>query len=627
MSYDPNKPKSLDNLEQRLYSPRQDIVPKERRAMHEKQYNIPQDWERPVQEKEEPMFLDQQEKKANWFFRFFILAFLFFLGAAGYAGYIFMYGPQSIKRNVDILINAPLSTSGGEPFEFEVLVENRDASPIILSELVVEFPDGTRKTGDINTMYEEEKREIPVIEGGTISKQNFSALLFGEENEKKDIKVFLTYRTEDSNAFFDKEKVFDTVLRSTPVRMTVNHISETTSGQDVSFTIELVSNSTQDLKDIVVEGTFPFGFNLKKSTIPVQDDKKTWIIPSLRPKESITFTVTGSLDGLQGEEKFFKFVTGLKTTNEESSLVVFNTRNSTINIQRAFLELALNINGDSDQVINVTPGATNTGVISFKNNSTSSIRNAEIILSMSGSGLQKESVNVDNGFYNSNNNTITWDATTIPELANFPVGGLETLTFNFGTLAILSATNPELKFSIAVKGNRNTDGNVIDTLEDTIVRTIKFNSEVDFSGIAEYDSLVLKNTGPLPPRVGSKTSFNGVIEITNSSNRLQNAVLKMNVPNYIQYSNVFSPTTENVTYDPVSRTITWNIGTIEPKTGYQGNPAKKLYVQTSFVASISQLDQSPELLNNIMFEAVDSFTGEKVQRNIQKISSLRNVTR
>jgi hypothetical protein len=264
------------------------------------------------------------------------------------------------------------------------------------------------------------------------------------------------------------------------------------------------------------------------------------------------------------------------------------------------------------------------GTINFKNNSSSSIRNAEIILSMSGTGLQKESVNTDNGFYNSANNTITWDTTTIPELANFPVGGLKTLTFNFNTLTSASkffVTNPEIKFSITVKGNRNTDGNVIDALEDTIVRTVKFNSEVIVNSASEYYSTVFKNTGPIPPKVESKTSFTGVIEIANTSNKLQNGVIKMSVPNYVQYNNVFSPATEKVTYDPVSRTITWNIGDIPANTGYQGNPAKRLYVQTSIVPSISQLGQDPELLNNITFEADDSFTGKKIQNNILKIST------
>jgi hypothetical protein len=621
MSYDPNKPKSLDELEQKLYSPNQNITTQERKPMREKQYDIPSDWEHPVEPVDRNSFF-QQDKGPNWFFRFFIVAFLFFLGAAIYAGYTYFFGGQTAIKNLDIAVTAPLSIPSGEPFEFEVLLTNRDNLPLTNGELTLQFPDGTRVSSDINQLQEKDTRIIERIDSGSTSKQNYSVLLFGEENENKNIQIFFTYSREDSSTPFGNEKNFEVILRSTPIRMVVNNVSETTSGQDVTFAIELSSNSTQSLKNIILEASFPFGFNLKSSSLPVREDKKSWVISELNPRQSTSFTITGSLDGLQGDEKFFRFVSGLETSNTEQPLAIFNARNTIISIKRPFLEIALDVNKNTDQIIDVIPSGINNATITFKNNATSPIRNTQIILGISGSGLLKESISVNEGFYQSNNNTIIWDYTNLKDLVNFPVGAVKRVNFTFSTLGIKQdffVKNPELQFTISVKGNRNTDGNIIDTLQDTITRIIKINSEVFVSSASEYYSTIFSNVGPIPPKAESRTTYTSIIEIANSSNDLENGIVKISVPNYVQYTNLFSPTSENVTYDPVARIISWNIGNIPAFVGFRGVAPKRLYVQTSITPSISQIGQSPELLNNILFEARDSFTGSDIKREIPSI--------
>jgi hypothetical protein len=618
-----NKKSNLDSLEQKLYSPRQDVTLKERKGLVEKQYTIPQDWEAPTKPIDETE-LQLPKDGPNWFFRIFMIALVFFIGAAGFAAYMFFWAPQSINRNINILINAPLSVGAGEPFNFEVMIENKDPSPIILADLVVQFPDGTRMVSDINSLYQTDAQTIDRIEGGTVVKKNYSALLFGEENQKKDIEVFLTYRTEDSTAFFEKEKTFDTILNSTPVRVTVNNITETTSGQDVTFTVELVSNSTQTLKNILVEASLPFGFMLKESSIPLREDKKSWLIPELKPRESFTYTIKGSLEGQQGDDKFFKFVTSLQLDNSTAPLVAFNTKETIIKIKRPFLELKLDINQKNAPIIILDPEKNNNAQITFKNNTEFPIRNAEITLSIIGDVLRKTSVQANQGFYQSLTNMITWNNSTNPDLSSIAVGDSEIVSFSFSGLGLINDSfliNPELNFSINIKGNRNPEDNVIDTLENTITQIVRFNTETSIQTKSEYYSSIFQNTGPIPPKAESKTTYTATVQVLNTSNEVQNSVVTMRVPTYVQYEGVYSPSSENVSYDPVTRLISWNIGAVPPKTGYQGNQAKRLSLQVSIVPSVSQLGQSPELLNAITFSGIDSFTQTQINKTIPSITT------
>lgn len=622
MNYDSNKSNRIDNLERKLYSPQQDVVLKERKPIREKQYDVPQSWEDTATTIQETQ-LELPAEGPNWFFRIFTATLLFFVGAAGFAAYMFFFAPQSINRNIDILINAPLSIGAGEPFNFEVMIENKDAAPIISADLVVEFPDGTRSVTDINTIYEDDMQTIQRVEGGTVVKKNYSALLFGSENEKKDIKVFLKYQTEDSTAFFNKEKQFDTILSSTPIRLTVNNVTETTAGQDVVFNLELVSNSTQTLQNIVVDASLPFGFILKNSSIPVREDKKSWVIPVLKPKESLTLKIEGSLDGQQGDDKFFKFVTGLELGDSTIPLIAFNSKETIIKIKRPFLELELDINEKNAPILVLVPEQNNNAKITFKNNTEFPIRNAEIELVITGDALRKTSVQSNQGFYQSLTNKILWTNLTNPDLASIAVGGIETLSFSFSGLGLVNNSflvNPELKFAIKVKGNRTQEGNVSETIENTINQIIKFDTEASIQTKSEHFTSRFTNTGPVPPKAEVRTSYTGVVQILNTSNQIQNGIVTMRIPNYVQYEGVYSPQEENVAYDSNTRTLSWNIGTIPPKTGY-ALPAKTLYLQASIVPSISQSGQSPDLFNTITFTGQDTFTQTQINTTAPSITT------
>ena len=245
MPEDYEKPNRLEALEQKLYSPRADIRSRARKGLREKEYDIARNWGEAEEHQDlHETSLSVDESKKNWFTRFFLVAIIFFVAAAGYVGWKLFLGDTVNAQNVDIRVNAPLSIGAGETFAFDVLMQNKNAMNMQTVDIEVEFPDGTRSSKNIAEEYERVREEVGSINVGQISKKNYEALLFGEEGDKKEILVRLSYRVDGSNAVFEKEKKFDVVLKSTPVRLTVTNVKELTSGQTLSFNVELVSNST-----------------------------------------------------------------------------------------------------------------------------------------------------------------------------------------------------------------------------------------------------------------------------------------------------------------------------------------------------------------------------------------------
>lgn len=624
MPEDYEKPNRIDSLEQKLYSPHADLTAKARKPLREKEYEVAENWAETPRENLRDTSLGTDESKKNWFMRFAIVAFLFFIAALGFVGWKFFMDDGIDAKNVDILVNAPLTVGAGETFAFDVLMQNKNAMKMETVDIEVEFPDGTRSAQNISETYKYVREDAGNIEVGQIAKKTYDALLFGEEGEKKEITVRLNYRVEGSNALFEKEKKFEVVLKSTPVRLTITNIKEVTSGQPLSFSVELVSNSTQTLENVIVQATYPFGFVMKRSSLPSKDDKKTWVIPKLEPKEVVTFTIEGTLDGQNNEERFFSFVVGLENKETERPEVIFTTTGATIGLERPFLELNLAINRNNSDIIVLDPDTVHETQISFKNNSEFPLRNAVLELLMSGSALDKNSIQSPEGFYQSINNTIRWDNTTSNNFNSIATGASGSVSFNFAGLGIGAkylAVNPELKMSARVEANRNPESKVPENIEDTVVKTIRFNTQTRVDTSSEYYSSTFPNTGSIPPKAEQKTTYTAVVEVSNTSNKVSDGMVSMLIPNYVTYSGLFAPSSENVTYDAKTRMLYWNLGTINEKTGYEGVAKRRIAFQVSILPSLSQAGSVPDLVNNINFSGSDTFTGKEITQSARIIST------
>ncbi len=617
------KPNRLEEVEKKLNSPTQIMGIKNRKPLHEEEYATPRDWQSAhVDVKESPLVLDY--KKPNWFLRFFILAFIFFIGALGFAGYKFFIDDGVDASKVDVLINAPLTIGAGEILDFEVVMQNKNQMGMRYIDVEVMFPDGTRSTQDIGINYPVAKESVDVIEVGGVVKKNYNALLFGEEGDKKEISVLLTYQVEGSTTLYKKEKKFDVILKSTPIRLTITNVKELTSGQELEFNIELVSNSTQVLKNVMVQAVYPFGFTYKSSSIAAEDDKKTWIIPTLAPKEIATFTVKGTLEGQNNDEKFFNFSTGLENDTTGVPEVIFSTKGTTVTLARPFLELDLAIDKDNSDTIIVEAERNQSGTVSFKNNTNFPLRNVSIVLTINGAALSEDNVQVSEGFYQSLTNTITWDSSTSNKLALIPVGSSGTVGFAFSGLGLSAESfisNPELSINVQVKGNRNPENQVPQLIENSIVKKVRFNTQFAIDTRSEYYSSIFANTGPIPPKVEQKTTYTAIVQLLNTANPVTNGIVTMRIPNYVQYEKAFTPSTENVSFDPVTRLLSWNVGTVAPKTGYVSNTPRTLAFQVSIVPSISQAGTSADLVDNIEFNGTDSYTQSEVSYMAKAITT------
>jgi hypothetical protein len=613
----PNNHKSkLEKLEQKLYSI-DGISSKERHPLKQKAYAVENEWD-DLKNNNDFQF---PKKRIGFFSVILILAGLFFLGSLSYASFIFFSGNQSVSGNdVDIKIIGPVSVGGGETLPIDVIVSNNNKIPLQLVDLFAEYPVGSKNPENLAEDLHRDNLDLGTLESGSVTRQTVKVALFGEEGTNKQINFILQYRLPGSNAIFEKKKSFEIALNAAPIRLAVSGLEEISTGQPVELTVKFNSNSLQTLKNVMVSAEYPFGFKYEKSDLKPKYDNNVWVFDELKPNEEVQFKITGTLDGQNQEDRVFRFNAGLvKENSPEEMGVLFATDLKQIQINKSFVELALNINKDTGNVIAVDSGKYNEGEVAFTNNTNDPIKNLEIQLQLVGSVLDENSVTVNGGFYRSIDNTIVWNKEYSDVFASIDPRKTEKISFRFKTLDLSSGKtniyNPQIDITGKVSGIRTSSNNVEETITSKAFKNVKVLSDILVYSYTNYDQGPFTNSGPIPPKVDTLTTYTLEWNVSNTSNDLEEAQLTASLPSYVSWKNVISPSSENVTFDQVSRKLTWNIGNMSAGAGFT-KTIKKLYFQVEVLPSISQKDKKLDLLDNVIFTAKDTFTRTNISEKV-----------
>jgi len=629
MEPQPNNSKQrsrIDTLEEKLYSPNVEFNEKPRKELKEKPTDLKKEWPGGINPDED----DTEEKTGmSIFTKIALFAFLFFLGALAYGGYVFYTGmPDSSGGNVDITVIGPVSVGGGEELSLDIIIQNNNQLALDVVDLIIEYPDGTKSIEDLKTDIGRDREGLGTIEAGTIVRRTKEVVIFGEEGDEKQIEVRVEYRTKDSNAVFEKKKIFDVVLQSSPIRLIVDSIKEINPDQTITFNIDVLSNSNKKLENILLEAEYPFGFRLTDSNRETAGGNNTWNLGSIDPKEKKRLTITGMLEGQDQEERIFKFNAGIADLKEPDKLaILFTTMVQAVFIKRPFFEINVALDGDKDALVVRKEDKKILGIVSYVNNTPTNLSDVKVKIKLEGEVLDESKIEAIGGFYNSIENTIVWDKSTNPNFNEVITGKGGTLSFTISSQKLASQTNlfrnPEIVLDAEVTGRRVSENNVPEEIKNKTIRTIRFVSDVDVAGSVQYSGGPFINTGPIPPQAEKETTYTINWEVTNSSNQLTNGKMTAKLPNYVSWNDNVSPSSEKISFDPVSRQITWNLGSVSEHAGYT-SPKRNISFQVTLLPSISQVDKIPVLVSDPTFTGIDTFTDTSVSIPISSQSGNLN---
>lgn len=592
---------SLEEARKRLYEP-ETIVDIHRPLAVQGDRSLPHGWEsRPLEST--PYRGERHVRLAGIFF---VVAFVFFIISLGAVGYFFYFGGNSVSMDkITVDITGPTTIAAGDTVPLSLTITNRNPVSIENSTIEIDLPNGTRSADGTLSAYPRYVENLGTLASGATVTRSIKVIIFGGAGQALMLPASFSFETAGSTTVFVKKTSYALAVSSTPLSVSVDTTTETVSGKPLTFTLNVRSNATVPLDNVILSGIFPFGFVTTSSSLPLNGSN--FVLGRLEPGASKTITLTGTLTGQDTEQRVFHFTIGTsKSASDQTLSISYMTQDATVAITAPFITTSIALNGDTSPTAVVAQGSSQNVTVSYVNTLPTSVTNAIVAISLSGSAIDYNSIQTTSGFYNSTNHTIIFSKDTDPSLAILSPGASGIGSFSFSTLPV-GSTGPSqvLTLTVSVSGTRVGQTNVPESVSAILTKTVKIATNVALSSSSLHNSGPIRNNGPIPPRAGQATTYTIIWSARNSGSTIAGGTVSATLPSYVSYTDITSGV-GSFSYDDASRVVTWTAGDIIQGSSVQGA------FQVSLIPSTSQRGGIPALTSGVSFSGYDRFAGVQI---------------
>lgn len=573
--------------------------------LHGEHYNVEHDWKQNNTMKKVKSIMVHR----TLFRTFFIISLLLFIGAVG-AVYISLQQKTNIISNdrIDMTILGNSFAQGGEQFSLEVATTNRNRTQLELADIIVTYPKDASDKGE----QLRAKKDIGTILPGETKRTLVPLVLYGESGSIKPISIMLEYHIAGSNALFTKQIQKEVTLSGSSIGIGVDGSTTVVANQPYTFIISINPTTEDLLKNMAVSVVFPPGFTFQKSEPAAFSGNNVWSLGDLIKGIKKEISITGTLNGISGDEKVFHIYIGEQDKNGEHGLgAIYAQSVQTVLIDKAFLDVRISYNGAFADVYPIGSGSDVPVSIDYTNNTNTIIHDTTIVATVSGAALDKKSIKTTFGVYDESKGTITWSSDQIQSLADIAPGAGGGVDFNFSALPGGTGIGGDITVTVSITGTPIDSINNATSLSALDRKIFRLGSQVALDAVGYYTSGPLKNSGANPPVVGSPTTYTVGWILSNTTNAVDNGIVKGILPRGIEWVGETTPAEEVVTYNSTSREVTWRVGTL--KKNPSDNIRRQAFFKVSLTPTIADVGNVPILLTQSTFTGTDSYTTGSVR--------------
>lgn len=528
---------------------------------------------------------------------------LLFLALAVLGAFAFYY----YQKNIFSLEEVPVEILGPREVtvleEVEYIVQYRNNSDVRLEDvrLIFEYPEHAVAEGGGTFRKEVELEDLlPGQERIT----RFPTRLLGKEGELKIARAFLSYRPGDLQARFESETSFTSTIATVPVNVNIDIPSRIPADREFTFKINYSSSLDYPLTDLRLKAQYPPGFEVT-DTSPEGLEETEWEIPVLNMNEGGTIEVSGIMDSSPGEGKVFSAQLG--TVRNGQFIVVRETSQGAETAQLSLL-LGQRINGEASYA--PLPGEVLHYEISFKNIGDEPLSNMFMVVQLEGEFFDFETIRSDAGKHQRGTRSITFNWSEVPNLERLLPQEEGSVEFFIKLHEDIERTrNPSIRTRVLIEDEREEF-------------TSRVGTNLTVAQRGYYFDEVFGNSGPLPPQVGSRTTYTVFWEVKNFHSDVRNTTLRARLPSYVTFTGQVFPQTESsrLNFDEESRELTWDVGEVNAGTGVTKDP-KTVVFQISFIPTEAHRGTSPVLVEKVRGTAQDLWAERPVEFESSPLST------
>lgn len=553
--------------------------------------------------------------------------FVLVVGAA-WVGFYWWGGRGFSGEGVSIQIEGPSNVSVGQKISYFINWYNIAGEPLASSEFRVSFPNDF-VISDVDPEPTNEPLTFRLgaqsIEArGTIK---VTGMFTGALGTKSAIQVIGTYRPASFNSDFEELVTKDIEYTDSVLEGELDAPAKVMPGDEVTIRYTVTNTGSEVMEGLRARFVIPEGFvqSATGTREGVEEHEYVEELDPLEPGDSAAIELTGSFAlGSSGDIA----VTGeAGYLSVDGSFASAQRTDGTISVLAGDLHIELVINGSQDDR-SVSIGEWQRIAISYENTSGEELEDVTLVLHL-------ESEPPD-GFEGSVASLVKWEDLD-EEYGADREGG--TVTYTDAEIEALESLTPNedgfIELSVPIRSTissgedvpirayvKATIASVGDEEVNRVVETrpimLRLQSDAEIDAVARYasDEGAPVGSGPLPPEVGTATTYRIEWRIQKSIHAIDRVAVSASLPKAVSWGGVKEIDAGDAGFDPDLKLVTWNINKIP-------EDVDELLLSFDVKISPSEADvgRFAKLLSETRFEFTDSALGESILRTSSSLNT------
>lgn len=517
------------------------------------------------------------------FFSLLLIAIVSFLA---YGIYNYLNNQKGSSFILDVKVSAPSKIVLGESFFYEIEYKNNSSHSLEDINLNFNYPSNFIYLESYpNPSFNNNSWKIDNLLPGASGKIKINGSIINKEGLNNLLSVEAGYQISGFSSYFKKEFFYSVSVSSIPFSINLDFFSTALVGEEY-----LLKFSMKDFKPLTKSDMFlsilssdniqfylpeeEFGGDSEKILQLEQSDKNIFKI-SFKDNNSLSdfnnlssdsydfylkYKVLDRIDDLE------KISWQLKYSDESNPNLIFLEKEFSLSVIKSDLHLSLAINDSpSDQSINF--GQTLNYTINYANKGDKKMKDLIIMAVLESDFLDWESfADIKGGRVN--RKTVSWTSQELSELKELDPGQEGFINFSINVAPFVDVSyGQELKLESYAQftiGNVEELGDdkfrVSDNKSNVILSPINSNFSVKEELRYFDDNNIPVGSGPLPPKVGEKSTFRVYWTIKNSLHELKDLQVELILPEYISWENKYNVSAGEIYYDLIEHKIIWSLG-------------------------------------------------------------------
>lgn len=526
---------------------------------------------------------------------------------------------QSLFANdrVTVSVSGQDSMNSSNISYFTIEYENQNRASLRDAELVVSYPSNFHPEKNAAFINDATSSSIHIGDVAAFSqgKFEFSGKFYGSKGATAFIRAELRYTPNGIESEFIARGEKTVVLRTSSLALEIDAPLEVSSQGEVTYLAHYENTSDSSFSNVRMKANYPEGFSFAGSDPLPSEGNSVWYLGSVPAGARGDIRITGSLQGKTGETKSVSFEMG--TFQGDNTFFAYSNTERTTRIVALPFDIAQSVNDRTS--LTASPGETLRYVVHFKNSSAIGLRGAIVTVELRGEVLELSKLLLDkgSGAYDDARKTITWKASDVKALANLAPGEEGTVLFSLpirDNIAPANASDKNYRVTTIAKIESpdvpNPSG--ANKIVATNTLTIPINSRLSLETLGFYTDAFLPNEGPIPPVIGSETTYSIYWKLSNTTNDLSGAEVSAQLPTGARWIGKSFPEGEALSYNERTNRIVWNVGSVPIGTGTL-SPKREVAFRVGVTPQANQVNLPVALLSASVATAKDLFTGDTLR--------------